>query len=141
MLSLFLSWPGDDLIEDIGLAAYGHFGNTSEVNGKRFEIAPFPQFLDLVMQPEYLDNFRSLMAFRDDIWKIATHLFYDMACPKTKNNNSNPCYTMISVHLRMGDYPNHLNYMYNITDFSHTNYLQKAVGYLSTKYHVNTLQL
>ena len=124
-----------------GLAAFGDFGNASEVIGKRFEICRYPQYLDIVMQPEYLDNFRSLMTFRDDIWKIATHLFHNMACPPKKASTSNPCHTMISVHMRMGDYPIHMKFRFGTTDFSHTNYLQNAVRYLATKYHVCTLQL
>ena len=124
-----------------GLAAFGDFGNASEVYGKRFEISKYPEYLDIMMtQPDYLDKFRSLMTFRDDVWEIATHLFKEMehnhSCLRTKASTSKPCYTMISVHLRMGDYPNHLKGMFNITDITHTNYLQNAVGYLSTKYKV-----
>ena len=144
----FLRWPGDKAVIKNGLAA---FGNASHVSGKRLEIAAYPHFLDILFQPhsEYLDKFRSLMTFRDDVFKTATRLFDEMEhkheCPvqikasSTKYqvpSTKSRCRTMISVHLRMGDYPAHLYKQYGVTDFSRTNYLQRAVEYLSKKYQV-----
>ena len=54
------------------------------------------------------------------------------------NTSGNKC-TVVSMHLRMGDYDNHLKLTGLGPSFTKTDYIKNAVGHVMKKHQVNIL--
>jgi len=129
--------PSTDDIFKFGLQAFGN--NQSSLIGKRVNLPMYPEFLPMLQ--DYLPQFRSILPFKPKVLSAAKKLFKSMKaaapahfCTTTATSDGSNCPTMISVHLRMGDYSNHLRALYKIKDFTQTNYLQRALEYMLKKY-------
>ena len=46
-------------------------------------------------------------------------------------------HTMVSIHIRMTDYKEHVEKLYNITSYPVGDYLTRAMDYFATKYNVS----
>ena len=130
-----------------GLKAYGE--TPSDVLGKRVDIPSYPQFLSLMVDGEanlksleqhrgyefvsgFLAEFRKQVPYRKDVLFNAKIIYENVK----ERTNCSSC-TMVSVHLRLGDYTKMMQEQNFPAIVSETNYLSNAFNYIIENYLVS----
>ena len=86
----------------------------------------------------YLNEFRQVMTFRQDVLDSTFQLLREIKNKTGCNDKMENC-TLVTVHLRMGDYDNHLNLTgLGPNILTKTNYVAEAFKHVIEKYQVKT---
>jgi len=85
---------------------------------------------------KYLVDINKHLKFKSNIWKKAKQVFDIIR--EQHNCDAVNC-TMISLHMRLGDYAHHLQVLFNDTKplTQHSNYMSNAFNYMSQRYQVS----
>jgi len=101
----------------------------TESEGLALQLPKTPTYWKwLVKDKDLLQQFRSSVIFRDDVWDISQNLY------RRLRDKCDTC-QMVGVHLRMGDYDNYLKIKgLGPNILTGTNYLQMAIFHLKQQY-------
>ena len=86
----------------------------------------------------YLNEFRQVMTFRQDVLDSTFQLLKEIKNKTGCHDIMENC-TLVTVHLRMGDYDNHLRKLgWGPNILTKTNYVPEAFKYVIRKYEVRS---
>ena len=101
--------------------------------GQHIIVSKYPFFPQL-FKP-HLNEIKTFFRFHSHIQKIADKVWTEL---KDKHNCVEDC-KLISIHMRLSDYPWLLDLLWKQKPITKTNYLPKAIQYFRTFYPVGTV--
>ena len=90
----------------------------------------------------YLNELKSIFKFKEDDLKTAKTIVQSISntYKATKRLSMEDEVTMVSIHVRLTDFKDHLKSLWNM-EFISNEFLTKAMTYYTNKYKVRTLML